>query len=162
MTEQTKTDIDFAVELNRDTERLEKRRSEVDSRYDKIEQREQNLNRRQSQIDKRHNEAEKLFEDQMKKLEEIEARDHRRINGSLHGRGHHRRRQRIARAVPLFSVSLGVECSAYHLWQFAGVDVLPRLVITDGVEYLANTANSYWLVSAIYSHLVTSLYIQSS
>ena len=30
------------VELNRDTERLEKRRSEVDSRYDKIEQREQN------------------------------------------------------------------------------------------------------------------------
>jgi ribonuclease Y len=59
------------IELNRDTERLEKRRSEVDSRYDKIEQREQNLNRRQSQIDKRHNEAEKLFEDQMAKLEEI-------------------------------------------------------------------------------------------
>ncbi|MBL8062170.1 MAG: ribonuclease Y [Anaerolineales bacterium] len=59
------------IELNRDTERLEKRRTEVDSRYDKIEQREQNLNRRQSQIDKRHNEAEKLFEDQMKKLEEI-------------------------------------------------------------------------------------------
>lgn len=59
------------IELNRDTERLEKRRSEVDSRYDKIEQREQNLNRRQSQIDKRHNEAEKLYEEQMKKLEEI-------------------------------------------------------------------------------------------
>lgn len=59
------------IELNRDTERLEKRRSEVDSRYDKIEQREQNLNKRQSQIDKRHNDAEKLFEDQMKKLEEI-------------------------------------------------------------------------------------------
>lgn len=59
------------IELNRDTERLEKRRSEVDSRYDKIEQREQNLNRRQSQIDKRHNEAEKLYEDQMKKLEQI-------------------------------------------------------------------------------------------
>ncbi|MBK6792876.1 MAG: ribonuclease Y [Anaerolineales bacterium] len=59
------------IELNRDTERLEKRRSEVDSRYDKIEQREQNLNRRQSQIDKRYNEAEKLHEDQMKKLEEI-------------------------------------------------------------------------------------------
>ncbi|MCB9109689.1 MAG: ribonuclease Y [Anaerolineales bacterium] len=59
------------VELNRDTERLEKRRSEVDSRYDKLEQREQNLNRRQSQIDKRHNEAEKLYEDQMKKLEQI-------------------------------------------------------------------------------------------
>lgn len=59
------------IELNRDTERLEKRRSEVDSRYDKIEQREQNLNRRQSQIDKRANEIEKLYEDQMKKLEQI-------------------------------------------------------------------------------------------
>ena len=59
------------IELNRDTERLEKRRSEVDSRYDKIEQREQNLNKRQSQVDKRANEAEKLHEDQMKKLEEI-------------------------------------------------------------------------------------------
>ena len=33
--------------------------------------------------------------------------------------------------------------------------VLPRLVITDGVEYLASKANSYWLVTAIYSHLVT-------
>jgi ribonuclease Y len=43
----------------------------VDSRYDKIEQREQNLNKRQSQMDKRGNDAEKLFEDQMKKLEEI-------------------------------------------------------------------------------------------
>lgn len=59
------------IDLNRETERLEKRRSEVDSRYDKIEQREQNLNRRQSQIDKRHNEAEKLYEDQMKRLEQI-------------------------------------------------------------------------------------------
>jgi len=59
------------IELNRDTERLEKRRSEVEGRYDKIEQREQNLNRRQSQIDKRANDADKLFEDQMAKLEEI-------------------------------------------------------------------------------------------
>ncbi len=33
--------------------------------------------------------------------------------------------------------------------------VLPRLVITDGVEYLATKANSCWLVTAIYSHLVT-------
>jgi hypothetical protein len=33
--------------------------------------------------------------------------------------------------------------------------VLPRLVITDGVEYLAHKANSYWLVTLIYSHLVT-------
>ena len=33
--------------------------------------------------------------------------------------------------------------------------VLPRLLITDGVHFLANTTNAYWLVSAIYSHLVT-------
>ena len=33
--------------------------------------------------------------------------------------------------------------------------VLPRLVITDGVEYLASKGNSYWLVTAIYSHLIT-------
>jgi len=33
--------------------------------------------------------------------------------------------------------------------------VMPRLVITDGVRYLANQANSYWLVSTIYSYLIT-------
>ncbi|HRQ23513.1 MAG TPA: ribonuclease Y, partial [Anaerolineales bacterium] len=59
------------VELNRETERLDKRRAELDSRFDKMEQREQNLNRRQSQVDKRANEIEKLHEDQMKKLEQI-------------------------------------------------------------------------------------------
>ncbi|MCZ2127509.1 MAG: ribonuclease Y [Anaerolineales bacterium] len=59
------------LELNRDADRLEKRRTEVDHRSEKIEQREQNLNRRQSQIDKRHNDAEKLYEDQTAKLQEI-------------------------------------------------------------------------------------------
>jgi ribonucrease Y len=59
------------VELNRETERLDKRRAELDSRFDKMEQREQTLNRRQSQVDKRANEIEKLHEDQMKKLEQI-------------------------------------------------------------------------------------------
>ena len=43
--------------------------------------------------------------------------------------------------------------------QFTGTEnyyrVMPRLVITDGVRYLANQANSYWLVSLIYSHLTT-------
>ena len=43
--------------------------------------------------------------------------------------------------------------------QFTGTEnyyrVMPRLVITDGVQYLANQANSYWLVSMIYSHLIT-------
>jgi len=46
-----------------------------------------------------------------------------------------------------------------NLSQFTGSEnyyrVMPRLVITDGVQYLANQANMYWLVSAIYSHLIT-------
>jgi hypothetical protein len=46
-----------------------------------------------------------------------------------------------------------------NLSQFTGSEnyyrVMPRLVITDGVQYLANQANMYWLVSLIYSHLIT-------
>mgnify|MGYP000539425177 CR=1 FL=1 len=46
-----------------------------------------------------------------------------------------------------------------NLSQFTGTEnyyrLMPRLVITDGVRYLANQANMYWLVTAIYSHLVT-------
>ena len=46
-----------------------------------------------------------------------------------------------------------------NLSHFTGTEnyyrVMPRLVITDGVQYLANQANSYWLVSAIYSYLIT-------
>jgi hypothetical protein len=34
--------------------------------------------------------------------------------------------------------------------------VMPRLVITDGVQYLVTQANLYWLVSAIYSHLISN------
>jgi hypothetical protein len=46
-----------------------------------------------------------------------------------------------------------------NLSQFTGTEnyyrVMPRLVITDGVQYLANQANMYWLVSTIYSYLTT-------
>jgi len=46
-----------------------------------------------------------------------------------------------------------------NLSHFTGTEnyyrVMPRLVITDGVRYLANQANSYWLVSTIYSYLTT-------
>ena len=46
-----------------------------------------------------------------------------------------------------------------NLSHFTGTEnyyrVMPRLVITDGVQYLASQANSYWLVSAIYSHLMS-------
>jgi len=47
-----------------------------------------------------------------------------------------------------------------NLSRFTGSEnyyrVMPRLVITDGVQYLVNQANSYWLVSAIYSHLMSN------
>ena len=59
------------LELNRETERIDKRRSEVDSRSDKLEQREQTLNKRQSQVDKRANEIDKLYDDELAKLEQI-------------------------------------------------------------------------------------------
>jgi ribonuclease Y len=59
------------IELNRETERLDKRRGELDARFDKIEQREQMLNKRQSQVDKRANDIDKLYEEQIKKLEFI-------------------------------------------------------------------------------------------
>jgi len=46
-----------------------------------------------------------------------------------------------------------------NLSQFTGSEnyyrVMPRLVITDGVQYLANQANMYWLVSLIYSRLTS-------
>ena len=48
----------------------------------------------------------------------------------------------------------------HNLNQFTGTEnyyrVMPRLVITDGVQYLASQANCYWLMSAIYSHLVSN------
>ena len=46
------------------------------------------------------------------------------------------------------------------LSRFTGTEnyyrVMPRLVITDGVQYLVSQANSYWLVSLIYSHLMSN------
>ena len=59
------------IELNKETDRLDKRRSEFENRVEKLEQREQNINKRQSQVDKRGNEIDKLYEDQLKKLEQI-------------------------------------------------------------------------------------------
>ncbi len=59
------------IELNKDTDRLDKRRSEVESRMEKLEQREQALNKRQSQVDKRGNEIDKIYEEQVKKLEQV-------------------------------------------------------------------------------------------
>src|SRR6188474_1056365 len=52
------------IEVNKETERLDKRRSEVENRMEKLEQREQTLNKRQSQVDRKANDIEKLYEDQ--------------------------------------------------------------------------------------------------
>src|SRR5688572_23318323 len=57
------------IELNKETDRLDKRRAEVESRMDRLEQREQTINKRQSQVDRRGNEIDKLYEEQVKKLE---------------------------------------------------------------------------------------------
>lgn len=59
------------VEVNKEADRLDKRRSELDSRAEKLEQREQTVNKRQSQVDKRANDIDKLYEEQVKKLEQI-------------------------------------------------------------------------------------------
>jgi len=59
------------AELNKESDRLDKRRSELDNRADRLEQREQAVNKRQSQVDRRGNEIDKLYDDQVKKLEEI-------------------------------------------------------------------------------------------
>jgi len=59
------------IELNRDVERIDKRRSEVEARADKLEQREQALNKRQGAVDKRANEIDSLYGQEMAKLEQI-------------------------------------------------------------------------------------------
>jgi ribonuclease Y len=59
------------IELSKEADRLDKRRTELDGRAEKLEQRDQNLNKRQSAVDKRANDIDKLYEDQMKRLEQI-------------------------------------------------------------------------------------------
>lgn len=68
-------------ELDRETDRLQKRRAQHDTLVDRLEQRDQNLNRRQSRLDKRLGELEKVEEERKTELERIarmtqdEARD---------------------------------------------------------------------------------------
>src|SRR5512139_1410538 len=59
------------IELNKETDRLDKRRSELDNRVDRLEQREQNLNKRQSAVDRKANEIEKMHDEEVKRFEEI-------------------------------------------------------------------------------------------
>jgi len=58
-------------ELNREDERLQKRRSELDLRVERLEQREQAVNKRQSTVDRRFNEIENLHKQQMDELQKI-------------------------------------------------------------------------------------------
>ena len=59
------------TELNREDERLLRRRNELDTRTDKLELREQRLNKRQSQMDRKQNEILKSHDDAMEKLQSI-------------------------------------------------------------------------------------------
>jgi ribonuclease Y len=58
-------------ELTREDERLQKRRTEMDTRVEKLEQREQAVNKRQSVVDKRANEIDKLYEDKLVELQKV-------------------------------------------------------------------------------------------
>lgn len=58
-------------EISREEERLQKRRSELDFKLDKMEQRDQAISKRQSALDKRQNEVEKLYQQQMTELQRI-------------------------------------------------------------------------------------------
>ncbi len=59
------------IELDRESDRLQKRREDLDARYERLELREQALNKRQSKLDKRQNEIEALFEEQKAVLERV-------------------------------------------------------------------------------------------
>ncbi len=58
-------------ELNKEDDRLVKRREELDNRFDQMQQRENNLNKRQSRIDKRANEIDQLYEERSAELQRV-------------------------------------------------------------------------------------------
>ena len=68
-------------ELNKEDDRLVKRREELDHRFDQMQQREAALNKRQSSVDRRANEIETLYADRLAELQRVagmtaqEARD---------------------------------------------------------------------------------------
>lgn len=59
------------IELDRESDRLQKRREDLDARYERLELREQNLNKRQSKLDKRQNELQTMYEEQKAVLERV-------------------------------------------------------------------------------------------
>ena len=59
------------AEIDREVDRLQKRREDLDSRYERMEAREQVLNKRQSKIDKRQNEVAAMYDEQRVVLERM-------------------------------------------------------------------------------------------
>jgi ribonucrease Y len=59
------------ADLNKEEEKISKRRDELDGRSDRLEKREQAVNKRQSFLDKRSNELEKLQAQEMEELQKI-------------------------------------------------------------------------------------------
>ncbi len=59
------------LEVDRESDRLQKRREDLDARYERLELREQNLNKRQSKLDKRQNEITVMYDEQKAELERV-------------------------------------------------------------------------------------------
>jgi ribonuclease Y len=59
------------IELDRESDRLQKRREDLDQRYERLDLREQNLNKRQSKLDKRQNELDTMYNEQKALLERV-------------------------------------------------------------------------------------------
>jgi ribonuclease Y len=86
-------------ELNREDERLQKRRAELDGRVEKIEQRDQALSKRQSTMDKRANEIEKMHEQEMVELQRVAQMSVEEARGILLGEVEKDSRNDMARII---------------------------------------------------------------
>jgi ribonuclease Y len=58
-------------ELNKEDDRLQRRRTELDTRTERLEQRDQRLNKRQSSMDKRSQELDELHKEAVEKLQSV-------------------------------------------------------------------------------------------
>ncbi len=59
------------VEIDKESERLDRRREELDKRYERMDLREREMNKRQSRLDKQKQEFDKLFEERKAELERV-------------------------------------------------------------------------------------------
>lgn len=70
-------------ELNREDDRLQKRRSELDKRTERLEQREQSLSKRQGSLDRQTNELEERRQEIVEKLETVSTMTKEEARGVL-------------------------------------------------------------------------------